>query len=159
MSTGPVPQNETRIAHLAILVAWCAVLFGLSNLHKLHLGHFSGLCGRWGCLAATASLLGIHLVWLLVLSTAVIAAIRWKPASQKWLCRGLIGCGVLLTVGISTAAAIHWNPVGIGEWTRLMPFAVISETDFPSLQCLIVGFGVRFGFLTSASKMPVIDHS
>ena len=137
----PTSQSKVRVTRLVLLVTWCATLYGLSSIHWLDLGHFSGLCGRWGCLPATSSLLGMHLVWLLLLSTVAPVVVRWKPASRRWLIRGFFGCGLLLAFGMCVAAAIQWKP-SISECRQLFPFSIISHVDFPAIQCLLVGVGL-----------------
>ncbi len=118
------------------------------------------LCGVWGCFPPLAAVASMHLIWCVILGATVWAVHRWAPALLRPL--GF----VLVLAALGAAAALvgtdltDWLSKVSADarrfWPRRLGYRVVTLTDVPVVQALVVGAACAiFGRSQAASGRPV----
>lgn len=132
-----------RLAALSTAtLVWAFALYATTQVHTLGVLTGHSICGPWGCAAATESLVGYHLFWLVLLAPLVTLTCRALPrGSALRLSRGLAGVGAVAASAVVVGSAIAWlRDGGAVEYALQRGLFVLAATpDAPLLQVALAG--------------------
>lgn len=123
-----------------IAIVWGGLFRGSLAISQLDLGHWSALCGPWGCLPALAPLLSVHAMWLTLIGGASWLgrlAIPVLKDPRPWL--GMLAASLVAMIallGVEYARYIHIGGDG-SEPIRFSLFKLVAWTDLPLIQIAI----------------------
>lgn len=147
-------MNLNRIIrNAAFVTVWAVALYAAAQLHRIDLGYLSFLCGRWGCLAPSSGLLGVHLMGFVMVVGVTISVIGLRLISVSTARTLLVSLGSLALLSIVGQAMYEWQPESLSEVGRLVPYAIASQTNIPALQGIAVGVSLSWFQADSQSEL------
>lgn len=124
---------------------WVVSLVALLNARSLTAppGWDHALCGRWGCAPPLMTVVGWHGFVMVALYGPMRLLYRlFTPGRIRWVGGTFLAMGV----GMVTASVVngsrgwHGSVQGVLDFVRASLNAIVSRTDLPSLQLIILGF-------------------
>jgi hypothetical protein len=129
--------------------AWGVCLWWTLLLQKLPTSAFGEhtVCGAWGCGPPLPVLLACHVFWMVLLTPpAFVTALRLPAHRVRFFGTLLVVLGLSGLVAVGVWEAATWLREA-SEWQRRFfvqryLFSIVTLTDFPILEILIVGAGL-----------------
>ena len=136
------------------LLIWSVLIFAGSHINRLDLGYISSLCGAWGCLAPTSSLLGMHAIWMVC-----VVPIFWLPFSRRAIAFGLLGYGI---IGVSIRFGALWHRYydaidTVADFAKLLGFSIFGGVNSPASAGLLLGFVMVIATRVWQPARPTFD--
>lgn len=135
----------TSVPRLSLLtlgvLAWGAVLFATTLLHRLEVDLGAGICGPWGCSANPQALVGYHAFWLVLLVPAVVCGCQamTPPWGSRVALASLVS-GIAVAVAIVGWAAGAWMLAhGAEHAVQRGLFVLATTTDVPAAPLAVAG--------------------